>query len=180
MKQISLLWITLLFILTTLSVVQAGTYNYISIDYPGAETVEARGVNDVGQIVGNYHDGITSRGFSLTGSNYTSINYPGSWSTQVTGVNDVGQIVGYYVDPTIGEYRGFSLTGSNYTSINYPGSWFTQVYGVNDAARFGIQLWRCFYSLRINICNPSRLSWRRRNRIQRHKRCWAACWLLLG
>ena len=32
-------------------------YKYIKFDFPGATATEARGINDVGQIVGWYADG---------------------------------------------------------------------------------------------------------------------------
>jgi len=71
---------------------------FTPLDFPGAVSTEAYGINDSVQIVGNYFDGAgILHGFLKDGTNFISIDYPGAFSTQAFGINDSGQIVGFYV-----------------------------------------------------------------------------------
>jgi len=85
-------------------------YSFNTIDFPGARfpgTI-ASGINDGGQIVGAYSDGLMAHGFlDITGS-FTTIDVPGAIDTVAKGINDNGQIVGFYDDST-GEH-GFLAT----------------------------------------------------------------------
>jgi uncharacterized membrane protein len=53
-------------------------------------------VNNLGQIVGVYGDGITNHGFLLSNGVFTTLDYPGATDTVALGINDKGQIVGTY------------------------------------------------------------------------------------
>src|SRR5271170_1610406 len=73
----------------------AGLFKYTTINVPGAlpgETAEfGIGINNLGQIVGDFFDG-----FLETDGRFTTINAPGVASgTELYGINDLGQIVGY-------------------------------------------------------------------------------------
>lgn len=69
------------------------------INFPGSNNSQALGLNNAGQIVGDYVDaGGVMHGFVFDGVNYTSIDVPGSVSTTINGINDHGQIVGFFVD----------------------------------------------------------------------------------
>ena len=49
------------------------------IDFPGATTTQAIGVNEAGQIVGDYFDAAsTEHGFVSSGGVFTAINFPGA------------------------------------------------------------------------------------------------------
>jgi probable HAF family extracellular repeat protein len=64
----------------------------------GAATTEATGINNAGQIVGNYIDSNTTHGFSYSGGSYTTIDVPSSAATTASGVSNGGQVTGSYTD----------------------------------------------------------------------------------
>lgn len=69
-----------------------------TIDYPGAQSTIARGINDAHKIVGYYRDAQdgTQHGFVFDQTNFAPINFPGAVNTFPTGINDSGDVVGYY------------------------------------------------------------------------------------
>ena len=93
----------------------------------------ARGINDAGQIVGDFQDSTTMHGFLDVGGSFTTIDVPGARSTSAQGINDAGQIVGYFIDST-GDH-GFLDTGGSFTVIDVPGASFTSAQGINDAGQ---------------------------------------------
>ena len=76
-----------------------------TLDYPGATTTQAFGVNDSDEVVGLYQDGTgqtaTTHGFTWTPRHgFQTVDDPhGVGTTTINGVNDEGQLVGFYVDP---------------------------------------------------------------------------------
>jgi probable HAF family extracellular repeat protein len=85
--------------------------SYTTLDVPGADT-EADGINDAGQIVGQYGDEFGDyHGFLLhvDGSYYTTFDVPGASLTLPYGINASGQIVGSYQGAD-GTYHGFIAT----------------------------------------------------------------------
>ncbi len=91
---------------------QNGTYTTIS-DPNGAEGTEALGINNAGEIVGQYTDSAgKTHGFLDVDGTFTTIDDPLGVNTAITGINDAGQIVGYYQDSS-GIDHGFvaSLNG---------------------------------------------------------------------
>ena len=91
---------------------QNGTYTTIS-DPNGAEGTEAFGINNSGEIVGQYTDSAgKTHGFIDVDGTFTTIDDPLGVNTAITGINDAGQIVGYYQDSS-GIDHGFvaSLNG---------------------------------------------------------------------
>ena len=83
---------------------------FTTIDVPGAVATLAQGINDHGQIVGEYLDGITGPGHGpLLDGTFTTIDVPGASFTVARGINNRGQIVGYY-DPH-GFLLGVSVPG---------------------------------------------------------------------
>jgi len=78
------------------------SFKYVSINYPGAYSTQANGINNGGEIVGTYTKSsctvsCVTRGFKYVNKTFTSINFPGAYSTSVEGVNDYGDIVGSYI-----------------------------------------------------------------------------------
>ena len=78
------------------------------IDVPGATGTEAFGINNAGQIVGEFQDASGFHGFLDSGGSFTTIDVPGATTTAASGINNNGQIVGYFVDAS-GEH-GFLAT----------------------------------------------------------------------
>ena len=73
-----------------------GTFS--NVDFPGATWTQAIGVNDAGQIVGDYLDAASvEHGFVSSAGTFTAINFPGATSTAAAGINAAGDIVGVLV-----------------------------------------------------------------------------------
>jgi len=109
--------------------------SFTTIDVPYATTTLANGINDDGQVVGEYywpysdHNGF--RGFLESGGSFTTIDANGASETDVCGINDGGQVVGYY-SPFPYEH-GFLESGGSLTAIDFPGAYETSATGINDA-----------------------------------------------
>lgn len=102
-------------------------------DDPVLGTV-AFGINDVGQIVGDYVDATdhNRHGFLLSNGTYTKpLDPPGSTLTVAEGINNAGVIVGVYLDANNGEH-GFLLSNGVYTQVDVPGSTATEINSINQ------------------------------------------------
>jgi uncharacterized membrane protein len=78
-------------------VLDNGTYT--QVDFPGAVSTDLNGINDVGDIVGDYTlDGSTYHAFLLQSGTFTSFDvpFPGAPLVGATGINNNGQIIGTY------------------------------------------------------------------------------------
>jgi probable HAF family extracellular repeat protein len=74
---------------------------FTTIDAPGATRTDAYGINDGGQIVGIFGDGMSSHSFLTSdGTTFTTIDAPGAVATDAHGINNRGQIVGVFLDAT--------------------------------------------------------------------------------
>jgi probable HAF family extracellular repeat protein len=102
------------------------------IIYPGATSTSAAGVNNSGQIVGDYMTGGGEPfGFLLNGGAYTPMAVPGSIFTNVTGINNLGQIVGFYGND--GVVNGFCFSDGVYTTINLGYTDDVETGAINDS-----------------------------------------------
>jgi uncharacterized membrane protein len=105
------------------------SYTFKPIDFPGATSTYALGINDYGAIVGFYltPDDVL-HGFLLTAETFSMIDFPGAPRSVANGINNSGQIVGtYYTAPHCGNCYGvtypFLLTGGVYSTLpEVPGS----------------------------------------------------------
>ena len=88
-------------------------------------------MNDGGDVVGTYNDGLVQHGFVYSGGTYTDVDFPGATSTFATGVDTAGDIVGFYSDATT--TRGFALRAGVFSQIVYPLQPNTYVWGINDS-----------------------------------------------
>jgi hypothetical protein len=68
--------------------------------FPHAAATRATGINDAGEVVGDYRAGAGTHGFTWTSAHgFATVNGPGgAVSTAISGVNDAGDLVGYYTD----------------------------------------------------------------------------------
>jgi probable HAF family extracellular repeat protein len=83
---------------------------YTFLDFPGATLIEAIGINDDGQVVGDYRDSSgTFRGFFWDAGLFLTFDvpFPGATLTGPSGINNVGQIVGFFLDADGDSRRGF-------------------------------------------------------------------------
>ena len=81
---------------------------FTSIDFPGAASTQAFGINPRGDIVGQYVSAGLTHGFLLSGDNFTTIDFPGATLTSPNEINPEGDIVGFYV--SAGLTHGFLLS----------------------------------------------------------------------
>jgi probable HAF family extracellular repeat protein len=106
---------------------------YTTIHVSGAVRTQATGINNRGQVVGDYlnPDG-TVHGYRWDHGRVTTIDGPAGASTvTVLDINDRGQMVGVYADAA-GAPHGFLLTGDTYTTIDMPAVTFTFPFAIND------------------------------------------------
>src|SRR5215813_8940992 len=113
-------------------------YSFTTLNFPGASSTSASGINHAGQIVGSYFVPASGlpHGFLLSGGIYTAIDFPGAFHTFANGINDAGQIVGRYFPGTATTFHGFLFSGGIYTPIDFPGATgATSASGINDAGQ---------------------------------------------
>jgi len=110
---------------------------HAGVDVPGALATAAAGINDAGQIVGNFVDPARWRhGFlrSVRGA-FTTIDGPGATETALEGINSAGQTVGYFVD-VHGRRHGFLRSpGGRFVTIDVPNAMGTSANAINDAGQ---------------------------------------------
>jgi hypothetical protein len=99
-----------------------------SITFPGSVSTQALGVNDLGEIVGDYTLANGDMlGFLDNGGVFSTINPPGGGSTPavtVNGINDLGHIVGFYTNATTDTVDGFVGT-----PVPEPSTWAMMLLG---------------------------------------------------
>jgi probable HAF family extracellular repeat protein len=105
---------------------------YTMLDFPGAILTEAVGINDEGDVVGDYRDSAgTFHGFVWDEAQFRTIDvpFPEAILGAATGINNVGQIVGFY--DTSSDRHGYLYDGS-FTSIDLADAVETQPEDIND------------------------------------------------
>jgi len=112
------------------------------IDFPGANLTEAAGVNDGGQVVGDYRDANTNifHGFLWDAGQFLTIDvpFPGARLTAPSGINNIGHIVGFYFDNNVsasfpnGHVHGFLDNDGIFTSFDFPNAVSTLALDIND------------------------------------------------
>jgi hypothetical protein len=112
---------------------------FTPVDLPTASVTSPSGINDRGQIVGQFLDAaFDSHGFLLDGGNVTAIDAPflNVVGTTAFGINEAQQIVGsYFTSDFISNVHGFFADTSGFTPIDvpFPGGFNTAVRDINDA-----------------------------------------------
>jgi probable HAF family extracellular repeat protein len=112
---------------------QSVTYSYTSFDVPPTtSSTAAFGINDKGEIVGEFLNGHV-HGFVYSDGGYTTIDPPGTTATVAFGVSNQDQIVGTYYDSN-GQAHGFLDLSGTFQFIDNPGANFggTVVTGIDD------------------------------------------------
>jgi uncharacterized membrane protein len=114
--------------------VQSGTFSEVKIPgFPNAPAV-AEGVNDLGDIVGQFNGNGSDVGFLLHQGKLTIISFPGATNgTFPTSINNQGVVVGTYL---VAEQRsgsqGFMWKNGAFTNIQFPGAAATFPTKIND------------------------------------------------
>jgi probable HAF family extracellular repeat protein len=106
-----------------------GTYTTFNV--PGADVTYLRGINNSGEIVGEYYLGAAQQAFLFNSGQFTNITPPSSDGSYAFGINNSGQIVGS--DHQIGgaQYSGYLFSGGSFNT-NFPSG---QLNGINDAGQ---------------------------------------------
>lgn len=125
------------------SQINSPNFRYVSFSFPGATNgTVARGINNLGEIVGYFIIGRSDcsfflscelHGFKVVNGKFTRIDVAGATQTEVLGVNDGGDVVGTFATSD-GHLHGFLLhhTGQ-LQKIDQPGANFTTANGVNNS-----------------------------------------------
>ncbi len=127
--------------------VAVGSRTFTTLDFPGAVHTFLQGINNAGQIVGQYTDSTgKSHAFLFSGGTFTTltINIPGVTiiNSFAGGINNLGQSVGGYNE------HGFLLSGGTATTIDVPGANFTNPLGINDSGQIvGRYCSACFFGI---------------------------------
>jgi probable HAF family extracellular repeat protein len=109
----------------------AGYSSYTTIG-PRARITEAWGINDSGQIVGNYVVGRTFYAYLYRGGSYIEIMGSGNGvPTSANGINNAGQIVGSYA----GFQHGYLLSNGTYTTFDVPGAIGIYPFKINNSGQ---------------------------------------------
>jgi len=111
------------------------TESYQTVDFPGVPQQGAFGVNDAGQVVGQYVDSSgVYHGWEMRGGTFTTIDVPfsGATGTVTNGINNSQEIVGCWDGSGISQH-GFTLIATTYTSFDYPGAIQTCAWGLNSS-----------------------------------------------
>jgi uncharacterized membrane protein len=124
------------FALSAASNLLAGDPTFTQIDFPGAASTQAWGINANGDIVGGYVSADNStHGFLRTRGEFISIDFPGAAYTYVNGISPRGDIVGQYAARLDGSgpNHGFVLSRDGViTTLDFPGAVSTLGLGINS------------------------------------------------
>jgi hypothetical protein len=101
-----------------------------NFDFFPNETTILSGLDDTGNMFGNFYDGFSVDGFVDVSNNFSVINVPGSASTSVADMNAAGEIVGSYSDGNYVEHA-YIMKGGVTTKFDAPGAYSTTVAGVS-------------------------------------------------
>jgi probable HAF family extracellular repeat protein len=121
-----------------------GNYTDISVPSGGFipySNTAAVAINNNGDIVGSYRDGIQTRGFLYSDGVYTTLptpptDFPGFSNVNPTGINDTCEIVGFY------EGGSFLYRDGIYTTLNDPlGTYGTFASDINNAGQIVGTYW---------------------------------------
>jgi hypothetical protein len=107
---------------------------FSTIDFPKVTNQSSDGINDQGQIVGEYIDGKNVfHGYELNKGKFTTLDVPfsGAAGTAAIGINNSGDIVGGWIVSS-GFSHGFELSSGTYTQLDYPGSIQTFANRINN------------------------------------------------
>jgi len=136
MRHRQILICALGFLLGAASNLLADGPNFTAIDFPGATSTQAWGINLSGDIIGFYVSADkATHGFLLSRGQYGSIDFPGASYTEANGISPRGDVIGDYAATLTGSgpHHGFVLSREGtYTSIDYPGATSTVARGMNS------------------------------------------------
>jgi uncharacterized membrane protein len=153
------------------------TFVPTAINYPGATSTQARGINNPGEVVGTYTcsasctNPITgevstpgvSHGFLLEHGLYTRIDVPGASQTIPRGIGEQGIIVGQYTAG--GVTHGFTYRDGTFTyPIDVPAALFDNISSPRHTLAVGIspqgELVGCYHEDNMTMTTMHGWLWR--------------------
>ena len=93
------------------------------LDIPAATQITANGINDHGQVVGQFVDkngGV--HGFVWEADSFSQVDYPGMSAVNLYKINNLGQFVGSVNDPKCTVHGFFFDRGTLSPPLTYPGA----------------------------------------------------------
>ena len=88
------LLVSLSMLLGPLSTAHAVPYSFSTINFPGALSTQAFGINATGQIVGAFNDATGTHGLLESGAAFSTIDVPNTTFNEAFGINAAGHIRG--------------------------------------------------------------------------------------
>src|ERR1043165_7576301 len=124
----------LLFAINYLSITApAQSFVFFTFDAPGSAATRVSGINNSGQIAGNFSDTAGWHAFVRSGAVYTTFEAPGAAGTFAAGINNLGQVTGNYTDATGTHGYLRSADGKTFTTFDAaPPRAFTLSAAIND------------------------------------------------
>lgn len=119
---------------TAASANHAVTYSYQTLDYPGSSLTIFWGINDFGELAGQYAvNGGTSHAMAYRHGRFEALDpaLMGTYFSAAGGPNDLGQPFGGYTDAA-GAQHGFVISGKHVATVDFPGHLNANVDGLND------------------------------------------------
>jgi uncharacterized membrane protein len=126
-------------LLTFASAQTIAAWKYTRVNFPGAVSTSANGINNYGAVVGYWSSfatyaepGALRHGFWLVNSHFYNLNYPGAVSTAAYGISDSSVIVGSYRRAD-GHSHGFWYQNGTFHPLDVPGASDTEAFAVNKS-----------------------------------------------
>jgi hypothetical protein len=111
-------------------------HQIITFDPPGSIQTAPQGINNLGQVVGSYVNGVVSYGFIRNSTGViVSFDVAGSSNTQALAINATGETAGYYDDSSNVPHGFVRAPSGNITSFDPPGSTFTVPRCINSSGQ---------------------------------------------
>jgi len=93
---------------------------FTAINFPKSNGTQAIGINDAGDVVGDYLDSASvQHAFVKKGAKYTSIDVTGDTTPYAWDINNSGQILMFALDSS-GDYQSFVYNGKTFKKIADP------------------------------------------------------------
>jgi probable HAF family extracellular repeat protein len=116
---------------------QPRTFQYSNFQIPGAQMTEMTGVNNLGNLSGNYTDagGVTHCAL-VEGHTVTNINDPNGTGSSCFRLNNLNQVAGSYATGSFSNGFVYSASSATYTDIIVPTATAgTVAVGINDGGK---------------------------------------------
>jgi|ERR1019366_988334 uncharacterized membrane protein len=111
-------------------------FTFTSIDFPGAKVTIVRGINNHGEIVGDYGDSpLHSHAMLIKDGQFLPLaptTVLGTNYSEAFKINDRGDVVGYFLGDD-GFFHGFLLRKGMLTILDFPGVSDTYAFGINES-----------------------------------------------